>query len=179
MVAESIVARSPVMDLISALLLILAAPIVGGMARDAATSSAPALQTGRVRWLHKPRNRPALYVMRLAADPSVFKVGYTARRVETRAGEIAASKGPVTVSAVIRMPHAYAAEQLAHRRLRRTRGIKPLGGEWYRLVGGRRDRPERLALSAAQSVRNWSRIRFSWPEGTALKIFRPEGGDHA
>lgn len=165
------------MDGVSLLLIILSAPLVADMAIGAMISGAPAFQDARVPWLRRPRNRPALYLMRLRADPRVFKVGYTSRRVETRRDEIAVSRGlvrdDVVICGIVRMPHAYAAEQLAHRRLRASRGVRGLGGEWYALTSGRPDRAERIVMGAARATRTVARLRLSWPSGVRLAMFTP------
>lgn len=129
----------------------------------------PVLQEARVRWFRKPSNRPAVYLLRSRRNPDLFKVGYTARRVEVRAAEIAQQHGDVEIVAFLRMPHAYAAEQEAHRRLARAWGVQPRGGEWYMARDGRK-RMLSLVLRSARRVRRRARLRMAWPGGAQIAL---------
>ena len=130
---------------------------------------ATVLQEARVRWFRKPVNRPAVYLLRSRSNPHLFKVGYTARRVETRAAEIAVQHGDLEVVAFLRMPHAYAAEQDAHRRLSRAWGVTPQGGEWYVARGGKK-KMLAAVLRSARRVRRTARLRGSWPKGARIAL---------
>lgn len=129
--------------------------------------SAP--QDARVRWFSAPRNRPAVYMLRLRSNPEIIKVGYTARKVETRMAEIAAQVGPVDLLFSLRMPHAYAVEQMAHRSLRRAWGVKRVQGEWYRVSP---HKARRVILRSARKVRMRARLRFSWPRQATIFVWR-------
>lgn len=122
-----------------------------------------------VPWLTRPRNRPAVYILRSLRDPQRIKVGYTARKVETRAAEIAAKHGPVEILFSLRMPHAYTAEQTAHRTLRGKWGVRNLGGEWYR---GNPESIRRTVLASARKTRRSAKLRLSWPKGGELFVWK-------
>ena len=126
-----------------------------------------------VPWFRKPKNQPAVYVMVCRNDPRVVKLGYTSRRVEVRAQEISrAGRGPVRIVAAIRMPHAYAAEMNAHKRLSSTRGVRPLGGEWYRCSDV--SVIVRQMRASASSVKASAIRKRSWPRNG--KILEIKGG---
>lgn len=155
---------------------LIAAPFVVGMLGGGVALSGRRVvhQEARVRWFRKPRNRPAVYVMRSLSDPSLFKVGYTARRIETRKAEIERVRGPVSIVMRVRMPHAYAAEMLCHRRLSAKMGVKALGNEWYRCRS--EDKILRCVRSSVYKTRRSAKMRFSWPHDNDISIWR---NDHA
>lgn len=126
-------------------------------------------QNGSVPWFSRPSNRPAVYLIRSAVNPRLIKVGYTARRVETRMAEIAQERGPVHLLFSLRMPHAYATEQAAHRALRRARGVRHAGGEWYYADPAR---ARRVIMREARRVRGRARRRFSWPRGGEVFVWK-------
>lgn len=120
----------------------------------------------RIRWFSPPQNRPAIYIIQSVHDPRAIKVGYTGRKVEARMTEIAGVHGPVRLLFSLRMPHAYTAEQAAHKRLRSAWWVENIGGEWYR---GDPARIRRHVMRAARSTRRTSKLKLSWPGKT--KIF--------
>lgn len=122
-----------------------------------------------VPWFSRPKNRPAVYLIRSVANPRLVKVGYTARRVETRMAEIAKDKGPVILLFSLRMPHAYATEQAAHRALRRAFGVRRAGGEWY-LADPKRAR--RIIIREAKRTRGRAKRRMSWPHKGRIFIWK-------
>lgn len=126
-------------------------------------------QNGVVPWFSRPTNRPAVYLIRSAVNPRLIKVGYTARRVETRMSEIAQEKGPVQLLFSLRMPHAFATEQAAHRAMRRARGVRHAGGEWY-FADPKRAR--KIILREARRVRGRARRRFSWPKAGEIFVWK-------
>lgn len=121
-------------------------------------------QQPSVRWFIRPSNRPIIYLLRSSADPNLFKIGYTARKIERRAGEIADKFGAVEIIGWMRMPHAYAAEQSIHYVMQSQRGVESLGNEWYRTQkrGGEK---QLIAIIRRESLRTkWLAIlRMSWP----------------
>lgn len=153
---------------------IVAVPLLGGVLAGtlAVTGRRSVYQESRVGWFRKPRNRPAVYVMQSLADRSLFKVGYTSRKVETRKAEIERTHGPVRILLRVRMPHAYAAEMRAHRTLPRKFGVRALGGEWYRCASA--PRILRLVLRCARGTRRSAKLRFSWPHDNDISIWRSE-----
>lgn len=123
----------------------------------------------KVPWFRRPKNRPAVYLFQSVRDPSCIKVGYTSRKVETRMSEIAQKRGPVRLLFSLRMPHAYVAEQVAHKMLMRSRGVRSLGGEWYVADPARvRER----VVSAAHRTRRQAQRRFAWPKGAEIFIWK-------
>lgn len=126
-------------------------------------------QNGVVPWFSRPTNRPAVYLIRSAVNPRLIKVGYTARRVETRMAEIAQEKGPVQLLFSLRMPHAFAVEQAAHRAMRGARGVRHAGGEWYHADPAR---ARKIILREARRVRGRARRRFSWPKAGEIFVWK-------
>lgn len=129
-----------------------------------------------VPWFRKSTNRPALYLFQSVGDPYLVKVGYTSRKTESRQAELERKLGDrLVLVRRIRMPHAYVAEQLAHRYLG-TKGwrlpwSRGLGGEWY-LVPGERGLLEtaRLMEIAARDVEKQAKRRFSWHRTAEVTI---------
>lgn len=121
-----------------------------------------------IRWFRKPSNRPAIYIIQSVTNPAHIKVGYTSRAVEKRMAEIASKRGPVTLLFSLRMPHAYAAEQTAHRALQANRRIRYLGGEWYR---GDPARIRAITLRSAYKTRRRARLRLAWPDSSDIRVW--------
>lgn len=109
-----------------------------------------------------------VYVFQDRADPSLFKVGVTARLSKTRKREVSstmAGGAPLRQILAIDMPHARSVETIAHRRLRPLRARCGRGREWYRV---RNDDDLRHVLeqveAAADEVRRVAMQRGRWNE---------------
>lgn len=124
---------------------------------------------GKVPWFTKPKNKPAVYLIRSKLNPDMIKVGYTARKVETRMTEIAQVRGPVTLLFSLRMPHAYAVEQAVHRALNGARGVRYVGGEWYEADP---KKVRKVIMRQARKVKKRARWRFSWPRGGEIFVWK-------
>ncbi len=133
------------------------------------TRGGPVFQSRGVSWFRRPTNRPALYIIQSLEDPRLIKVGYTARKVETRMAEIAAQRGKVRLLFSLRMPHAYAAEQAAHAALSRSWRVKTLGGEWY---AGDPARIRKIVMKAANGTRWRAKMRFAWPKNAKIFVWK-------
>ena len=129
-----------------------------------------------VPWFRRTRNRPAIYLFHSVGRPELIKVGYTSRRTEARQAELERKLGDrLVLVRRIRMPHAWVAEQRAHRMLR-ARGWRldwaaGLGGEWYLVPGGAGVREAALLMeAAARDIERQARRRFSWHETAEVTI---------
>lgn len=153
-------------------MMLCAAALILGMAMSGFGSirRKAVFQVSKVRWFRTPSNRPAIYIMKSKSNPKMFKVGYTSRRVEARAAEISAARGPVEIVAWVRMPHAYVVEQRVHARLKGTWRVKDLGNEWY-LVKNRKpeDLLKKVICSETRKVRILARMKFAWPEDGRIR----------
>lgn len=116
-----------------------------------------------------------VYLLQSRKDASLFKVGFTKRKVIERRAELNRVAGDdMKVVTTITMPWARKCETLVLRRLRRNpfrKGDKR-GTEWFRLRSKEEiNRISRKLERAAKWVEWVAKVQCSWPRNKASVIF--------
>lgn len=129
-----------------------------------------------VPFLSRKRRPTALYIFRGSRDNTLVKVGYTSRRFEARQTELQRDCGqPLELILLVRMPHAWYAEQRLHSWLSRKGWRLPrsagLGAEWYRIPVRKQRGLIGMAQAAADATRRQARRRFSWKKSDEVKAW--------
>lgn len=119
--------------------------------------------------------------MQCRRDPSLFKVGYTARKTVNRRAEINRVAGDdMRIVQTVTMPWAYSCEGLVLCRIRREwfRRRDRRGTEWFRLKRGENiDQVARKIRRCADRTVLVAKLKRSWPPDTTPIVFRSKVKD--
>ena len=90
--------------------------------------------------LSKKYGRGTVYVLQDIRSPTIYKIGFTRRSVNTRRNEIErdmTQNRQLRIVFSVKVPHAEAVEMVTHRRLKRFqyRSRRCKGREWFRVPG--------------------------------------------
>lgn len=116
-----------------------------------------------------------VYLLQSRKDASLFKVGFTKRKVIERREELnRVADDDMKVVTTITMPWARKCETLLLRRLRRNpfRKRDRRGTEWFRLKQNEDiHRISRKMEKAAGRIELIAKIQFSWPSEKTKRVF--------
>lgn len=131
---------------------------------------------GTVPYFRFGQRPTALYVFRGRHDPTLVKVGYTGRSYEARQRELECDCGEhLDLVLLVRMPHAWYAEQRLHGLLTRKGWRLPpearLGTEWYRVPLKQQRTLIKMVQGAASATRRQARRRISWSRRDQIKAW--------